>query len=58
MESNNIPARAMDLNDPKPVKFVIRGVPLNIKTKDIAEEVKNYGLKPIRIAYLKNRRSK
>lgn len=58
LESNKIPVMSMDLKDPKPIKFVIRRLPLCITASEIAEELKKHELVPLGIAYMKNRRTK
>lgn len=56
--TNKIPARALDLKSAKPLKFIIRGLPLFTDVADIDAALREHNITPIKIAYLTNRRTK
>lgn len=58
LDNNKIPARIIDPSSLKPLKYLIRGLPLNFPPSDILEALKEVDIEPIRAAALTNRRTK
>lgn len=58
LEDNNIPARSIDPTSLKPLKYLIRGLPVGTPLGDIQDALQEEGIEVIRTAALTNRKTK